>query len=60
MQDAELIPVTCGGEYIEVHPSALQEHKRLGWAECERRAPEVGKPAKRARPAKAEPESKDE
>jgi hypothetical protein len=35
----ELIPVAKGGEYLEVHPSTLRDHKRCGWAECERRAP---------------------
>lgn len=36
---SELIPVTKGGEYIEVHPLTLAEHERLGWVRCERREP---------------------
>lgn len=31
-----LIPVSKDGEYIEVHPSTLAQHKALGWVECER------------------------
>lgn len=51
---SDLIPVSKGADYIEVHPDALDEHKRLGWAECERREPvaqgdEDDKPAKRGR-----------
>jgi hypothetical protein len=34
MQEIELIPVALGGEYIEVHPEALAQHKALGWREC--------------------------
>lgn len=36
MSAVELIPVRKGGEYIEVHPVALAQHKKLGWRECER------------------------
>lgn len=36
----DLIPVSKGGEYIEVHPATLAEHKQLGWLECEKRKPE--------------------
>lgn len=37
MSDTELIPVAKGGEYLEVHPTALANHRELGWAACERR-----------------------
>lgn len=33
----ELIPVQKDGEYLEVHPTALNAHKVLGWRPCERR-----------------------
>lgn len=36
----DLIPVSRGIEYLEVHPVALAQHKEFGWAECERRAAE--------------------
>lgn len=36
MSDIELIPVAKGGEYLEVHPSTLADHQRLGWAPCAR------------------------
>lgn len=32
--DEQLIPVTKGGEVIEVHPSTLADHKRNGWVEA--------------------------
>lgn len=35
----EMIPVTKGGEYLEVHPTTLADHKRCGWTECEKQAP---------------------
>lgn len=35
MQDIQLIPVAKDGEYIEVHPSTLDDHKRLGWVPCD-------------------------
>lgn len=34
-----LIPVTKGGEYIEVHPDTLASHEALGWVVCERQEP---------------------
>lgn len=34
MQEVELIAVSKGGEYIEVHPSALADHIGRGWAAC--------------------------
>ncbi len=37
----ELIPVTKGGEYLEVHPTTLADHKRCGWLECAKREPEA-------------------
>lgn len=33
----ELIPVEKDGEYIEVNPVALEQHKQLGWKETEKR-----------------------
>ncbi|MGL5004677.1 MAG: hypothetical protein ACRDAM_17190 [Casimicrobium sp.] len=36
----ELIPVSKDGEYIEVHPTCVDEHKRLGWQACEKRETE--------------------
>lgn len=53
MQDTELTPVTMAGEYLEVHPSTLQAHQRLGWVQCERR--EATDKPKRGRPTKAAP-----
>lgn len=32
-----LIPVSKGSEYLEVHPTTLQAHRELGWSECEKR-----------------------
>lgn len=34
MPEVQLIPVSKAGEYIEVHPVALAQHKALGWVEC--------------------------
>lgn len=51
MSDVHLIPVAKGGEYLEVHPSTLANHKRLGWSECEKREqedPEEPEGAKKA------------
>ena len=31
----KFIKITKDGETIEVHPSALADHKRLGWVEVE-------------------------
>lgn len=51
----ELIPVSKAGEYIEVHPATLAEHKQLGWAECEKREPtKADKPAKQEKQPKQE------
>ena len=36
MTEIELIPVTKGGEYLEVHPTALADHQRCGWSQCAR------------------------
>lgn len=36
MTEIELIPVTKDGEYIEVNPATLAEHKALGWVQCAR------------------------
>lgn len=35
----ELTPVTKSGEYLEVHPATLADHKRCGWTECAKREP---------------------
>lgn len=32
----ELIPVSKDGDYIEIHPTALADHQRCGWAQCAR------------------------
>lgn len=48
MSDAQLIPVSKAGEYLEVHPTALAQHKALGWAECAKQQSakeEGGKPS---------------
>ena len=46
----DLIPVSKGADYLEVHPDALEEHKRLGWAECARREPSIdAEPVRRGR-----------
>lgn len=48
MSDAQLIPVSKAGEYLEVHPTALAQHKALGWTECAKQEPakeEGGKPS---------------
>lgn len=34
MNDEHLIPVSKDGHYLEVHPTALDQHKSLGWREC--------------------------
>lgn len=39
MTEIELIPVTKDGEYIEVNPATLAEHKALGWVQCARQEP---------------------
>ena len=55
MQEIELIPVAKGGEYIEVHPAALDEHKRLGWAECARQEhADKPKPGRKPKAVEAE------
>lgn len=48
MSDVHLIAVAKGGEYLEVHPSTLADHKRLGWTECEKREQEDPEGAKKA------------
>lgn len=35
---SHLIPVSKDADYLEVHPGALAEHKKLGWAECEKQS----------------------
>lgn len=32
----ELVSVSKDGEYLEVHPSTLVQHKELGWRGCEK------------------------
>ena len=54
MSQEILTPVSRGGEYLEVHPTALANHKELGWSECERR--EVADaPKPKTKKAAAEP-----
>lgn len=43
MQNIELIALAKDGDYIEVHPTTLENHMELGWRQCERR--EVAEPA---------------
>lgn len=31
---SNLIAVSKGADYLEIHPNGLEEHRRLGWAEC--------------------------
>lgn len=53
MQEIELIPVTLNGDYIEVHPTALEDHKRIGWVQCQRQEQaEEDAPVKRGRKPK--------
>jgi hypothetical protein len=40
----ELVPVSKGADYLEVHPTALSNHLSLGWSKCQRRLPKVEKP----------------
>lgn len=51
MENIELVPVSKGAEYLEVHPTTLANHKALGWAECEKR--EVEEPEQKAVKTKA-------
>ena len=44
MTEIELIPVTKDGEYIEVNPATLAEHKALGWVHCARQEPADNEP----------------
>jgi hypothetical protein len=37
MSNVELIPVSKGADYLEVHPTTLAGHKAVGWVECEKR-----------------------
>lgn len=48
MPEIELIPVSKGADYLEVHPTTLAGHKAVGWAECEKRETKeesTGKPS---------------
>ena len=47
---SNFIKVTKNDEIIEVHPDALEDHKRLGWVEVV----EAEKPAEEAPAPKAE------
>jgi hypothetical protein len=40
MSDVELIPVSKGADYLEVHPTTLAGHKAVGWTECAKREAE--------------------
>jgi hypothetical protein len=37
MPNTELIPVAKDSDYLEVHPTTLQNHIELGWRVCDRR-----------------------
>ena len=52
MSHDTLTPVSRGDEYLEVHPTALSNHKELGWAECQRR--EAAEPKPKTKKAAAE------
>jgi hypothetical protein len=39
MSDVELIAVSKGADYLEVHPTTLAGHKAVGWTECAKREP---------------------
>ena len=43
MPHTELIALAKDGDYIEVHPTTLENHMELGWRACDRR--EVAEPA---------------
>ena len=51
----ELIPVSKDGDYIEIHPATLADHKRLGWAECARQE-QADKPKPGRKPKAVEAE----
>ncbi len=38
-KSVELVPVSKGADYLEVHPDTLTAHKALGWQQCQRREP---------------------
>lgn len=46
MSEITLIPVSKAGEYLEVHPSTLANHKTLGWTECAKQEPAKEESAK--------------
>jgi hypothetical protein len=48
----KFIKITKDGETIEVHPSALADHKRLGWVEVEEDAETESKPEPKPEPVK--------
>ncbi len=43
-EHVELVPVSKGVEYLEVHPSTLQAHVAMGWLQCQRRESSEGEP----------------
>jgi hypothetical protein len=36
-EQIELVPLSLAGQYIEVHPDAVQAHAAAGWCPAERR-----------------------
>ena len=44
----ELVPMTLDVDYIEVNQAALQEHKNLGWRQCEKQEDSKKKSKKEA------------
>lgn len=57
MSDTELIPVQKDGEYLEVHPTAFDAHKVLGWRPCERREDAAPKTDGKKKPSVAAPKT---
>ncbi len=37
MNEAGLIAVAKGDDYLEIHPTTLAAHKAVGWKQCEKR-----------------------
>ena len=51
MPEIELIPVSKGADYLEVHPTTLAGHKAAGWVECEKREIKEEQPKKKGAPS---------
>lgn len=37
MQEIELIAVSKGADYLEIHPTTLKSHAEQGWRVCDKR-----------------------